>query len=214
MNRIIAIVGLLVLVLLGGGGFYFYQNYSKKLSESSQNQEVNTDVSQMSSKKTLADLIKLDKNQMCVFKDKETNSEGVLYVSNSNFRGDFKALVEEQEINSHIIADNDYIYIWTDEGDNMGFKYSIAKALGEEEGYTSSDSSSPIDLNEQVDYECSDWNVDASMFYLPTEIEFQSLESVVEDSLQQAGMDKETMCQTCDNLPEESQASCRQNLGC
>jgi len=213
MNRIIAVVGLIIVLLLGAGGFYVYQNYSNNSSDTPQNDLMTDELKTDNNKKTLADLIKLDKNQMCVFKDEETNSEGNLYISSSNFRGDFKAMVDDTEVSSHVIADNDYIYIWSD-GEEKGFKYSISKALGEEEGYSSSENSNPIDLNEQIDYECNDWNPDASMFYLPTDIEFQSLESMMEDTMEKAGMDKETMCQTCDNLPEESQASCRQNLGC
>lgn len=213
MNRIVATLGLVIIILVGGSGFYFYQNYSKKVSDSSQSENLMMEESKMNSKKTLADLIKLDKNQMCVFNDPDNLSEGKIYISNSSFRGDFSSSVNEEKINSHIIADNEYIYIWSD-NETKGYKYSIDKALQENESDYSSNSSNPIDLNEQVDYSCSDWNPEASMFYLPTDVEFQSLESMMEDAMEQTGMDKESMCQTCDNLPEESQASCRQNLGC
>ena len=75
-----------------------------------------------------------------------------------------------------------------------------------------------FDFNDQIDYDCSPWNRDVSMFETP-DMDFVDYSALIPDSLEGiSGDEAETtlqeQCSVCDALPGDSQTECKEALGC
>jgi hypothetical protein len=149
-------------------------------------------------------------NQHCSFNDSQTQSRGEVYIGSGKMRGDFMTPAGGEATTSHVVSDGDNIYIWTD-GSEAGVKTSLTD-IEELDSDSESIQSQSVDLDREVDYTCSSWSVDDTMFDLP-DIAFQDL-----GELLPASPDTQTPgplgCDACNSLPAESAAACREALEC
>jgi hypothetical protein len=97
------------------------------------------------------------------------------------------------------------MYLWMD-GQTTGYVMSIESASPSPE--------SSVNMNKQVDYNCSSWTADNSVFTLPTTVKFQDLNSLMQTPQATSEGSTTLDCSSCDNLPKDAYDQCRASLGC
>lgn len=160
---------------------------------------------------TLKSLLTGGKSQKCTFGNstEKTTVNGTFYISKGKMRGDFKSTSGEIDMNTHMIVDSSFSYMWTDKT-NQGFKFPIE----EQEKTAPSQDNQPVDLNEKMNYTCSDWREDSSLFSLPANITFQSfvIPTLAPTGSAGGSVDK---CSVCNSLPAgDAQDACKTQLNC
>jgi hypothetical protein len=168
---------------------------------------------------TLKDLLARGGSNKCTFTSSTQNSQsqGTVYISDSQMRGDFSSVAAGKTIASHMIVKDNTSYVWSDAAP-QGFKMSF-------DAMTAQSDATPqagVDPNAQVNYSCAPWSADASLFALPTSVTFQDMSSLVPGSAAGAGAATGTsiqgsaaQCGQCDQIPDASaKAQCRAALHC
>lgn len=218
-QRTIIIAAVVGLFVLGGAGFVLFQNSQSKTATSqlqtNTNPQPNTETVSGTplEKKSLKDLVMLGGDQTCTFQDTETGNSGKVYMTGGKVRGDFSSSMEGTTINSHMVSDNNTVHIWMD-GNNTGFKTSLDKVE------QSSSNQNTVDINKQVDYQCSGWSPDNSMFELPSNVKFTDLGNLLPSSLPKITITGSQIqpntatCDVCNNLTGDSKAQCLVALKC
>lgn len=127
-------------------------------------------------KSSLKDLLALGTAQKCTFSSttESATSEGVFYVSGGKARGDFTSAAGGQTTTAHTIVDGQTSYVWTD-GSSQGFKTSLSAT--QSTAPTTTGQTQSVDVNDQLDYNCSLWVATPSSFTPPTNIQFVDLQS-------------------------------------
>ena len=131
-----------------------------------------------SGKMSLKDLMSLGRDQKCTFTEKTANSDssGTVYVGGGKMRGDFTSIASGMTIQSHMIAMGQKGYLWTSAMPKQGFTFTLPDPSAP--SAAPANSSAP-DYNQQLDYSCSAWTVDASMFALPAGITFSDMSALM-----------------------------------
>ncbi len=109
--------------------------------------------------------------------------EGTYFVSNGDIRGDFLTPSPDlsgQMLSSMIVA-NEMMYVWSEiEGESYGMKMDLSM-FDEEEA----ESSEPVSLDEDVQYECKEWeNVDRTVFLPPGDVLFQDFGTMIQSGME------------------------------
>src|SRR3989339_1955955 len=170
MNQKILVAVAVIIVLLIGGGTYWYVSSQPDATTSGSEAE-NEDVSQ-----SLKDLIGANRPVKCEFKD-ESGAEGTVYVGDGKVRGDFTTTSDGQMMRAHMITDSETSYTWID-GMKTGYKFSMS-VNDQNAPVNSGTPQAQFDQNEKLDYRCDTWSVDASLFMMPTGIEFTDLSAII-----------------------------------
>jgi FecR protein len=128
------------------------------------------------SRGTLLDLWKSGKSEKCTFNFTyaQGSSEGTVYLADGKMRGDFKvnvtaAGVTNMAIESHMVRENDYTYVWTS-ASPVGFKMQTTGDLPGSIGNSGS-----FDYNQLLDYNCTGWSGGDATFALPAGVNFTAL---------------------------------------
>lgn len=218
MNKKIVISGVIfALLAIFTTSAYFLRKNSVPLDGGTGQKESSMMLDEMqaetSGMKSLKDLMGLAADQHCTFTNAESNSQGEVFVSKGQMRGNFVSESNGDTFTAHTISDGNVVYVWMDES-GMGFKTDISKleASGDE---GKNEVSEAVDLNKQVEYECNAWSVDSTVFNIPDNIDFQSYDSLMNSVMGNDGDTPSAIdCSTCDNLPAEAQGQCRSLLSC
>lgn len=151
------------------------------------------------------ELLGISSPQKCTFGD--ANSSGTVYISKNKMRGDFQSTTQGTTINTHMISDGGYNYVWM--GDSTsGFKMATETPKTDEQTNPTG-----VDMNKQNIYSCQSWNEDAGLLTVPATVKFMDFKSspvvttpVVPDP---------TACAACDKLKDStSKLQCRSALQC
>jgi len=216
MNKTVVGVVIAVVVLVGG---YFLL----KGSPTDQDMMMHDDDSMMmgdSMKMTTKEILALGKDQKCTFSRKDANSEtsGTVYFTKGKMRGDFKVTASGQTFDSHIINDGTDMYNWSSAMPTTGIKIS---AVG---GAPSNAPNESFNVDDQMDYSCSSWHPDNSVFALPSGVTFMDAASmypsagttVKPGTAPMGGSEmKMQQCAACDAISDATQKSqCKMALGC
>lgn len=210
-------IGLVVLLLLGGGGYYFMSKNAANApmipSGTSSNQAGGA-------LKSLKDLLLSGVAQKCTFSDKTDNVEtnGTTYVAGGKMRGDFNSTVEGKQTASHMIVDGKTSYIWSDDQTN-GIKMTIDKETSESKSTSnttlnSSAKEEAVDVNKKLDYKCSPWGVNNSLFTPPANVKFTDFSAMLTPQAGKTGTGANPGCSACDSLEGDEKAQCRSALKC
>jgi len=181
VNKNIAI-GVVALLLLGVGGYFFMNKKSSAPTF-------------VSAPTSLKDLLAANLPQKCTF------PEGTVYISGGKFRGDFAP-------NSHMISDSKTSYIWTDD-QKQGFKMTIDASTEADVQTEAPDGA--VDVNEKLDYKCSTWLPDASVFALPSGVDFTDFSALTTPS---ASGGNSVQCTACASLTGDDKTQCLAVLNC
>ncbi|MCX6761253.1 MAG: hypothetical protein NTY33_00170 [Candidatus Moranbacteria bacterium] len=174
---------------------------------------------------SIMDLMAKGSNTQCTWSSGSdaTKISGTVYVSGNKFFQEYSSVDARTngEIKSYILNDGEWMYQWTSLS-KMGTKMNTAevKKLADD-----AQKANPVNttdsqgikegekLNDKFDYSCQKWNVDASKFALPSDIQFNDFSQML-NNLPKAATDGQTkidVCQMCNNLPAEGKAACLAN---
>lgn len=129
---------------------------------------------------TLKGLLALGSSQKCTFTDATSltaSSEGTVYVAQGQLRGDFTSVVSGKAIGSHMIILGNTSYVWTD-----ATKEGVKMALATTENQQGPGPNQGFDPNKKVNYSCSNWTTNASVFALPAGITFSDMTNILPNS--------------------------------
>lgn len=225
MNKkiVTVIVVILLLLLLLVGGLYFMkkspqiamQNETGKSQNAAQDQ-----VQKPSAMTTLKDLLTSGSSQKCTFEEKSDSFSvsGTTYISGGKVRSDYSSGVGTVMSSGHMITDGKTSYIWT-EGQTTGFKMAFDEANSDGSTNTTKDktttptdtttSKEGVDPNKAMNYNCSGWSADNSMFTPPANIKFSDL-----NSMKSPSTTGNNQCSVCNSLSGEEKTQCLSALKC
>lgn len=208
-NKILLAAGAIILVIVLGGAAFIMSKNSSKAPVSTQ--VIQNEKPAASNQKSLKDLIESGQAQKCTFKDKSAsvNVEGTTYVASGKMRGDFNSAVGENNIMMHMIVNDKTSYTWMD-GQTTGYKMvfdpaNMAAPTGSQQS---------VDINKVIDYNCSNWTVDSSVFTPPADVKFSEVGAMMVPSGVPTGASVQDKCSVCDTLPTDAKAQCRTALKC
>lgn len=226
--KIIAIaVGL---VLLGGGGAYVAQQ--QKESSPAQTADTNTAVEQETGERqeigaingSMEELFALGQSVTCTYEHtgEAGVTEGVVYVADHDrrMRGDFTftpTTEDGTQASGSMIVDDSTVYTWseTPEG-TFGMQMSVDEMESGAVDDVDSFEGENFDFTTDISYDCSPWNVDASLFVPPADVDFMDLSEQMRQ-MQEAfqGSASGVDCSMCESIPDEAAAAeCRASLQC
>ena len=171
---------------------------------------------------SLKELLASQNPQKCIFNHETdiSDSSGEVVVSGGKMRGDFNSLAAGQTVKTHMIVDSGTAYVWTDTM-AQGFKMSVDAM-----NTSSTDTNQNLDINQRLNYSCTPWTPDASVFTLPTGITFTDMTALMNSAMPQetasgsaaggAGTGSlQAQCGMCDTITDASaKAQCRTALQC
>lgn len=216
------IAGVVGLLILGATGFVIMGRQNKPTDTATQTTQTEVAAptpAEASQKQTLKGLMAQAPNQKCTFQDTETGNSGTMYIGAGKTRGDFSSKLNTGALLvSHMITTNNDVYIWTDT-EKTGFKMSLAAMDSVPESGKQN-----VDINKQVDYECSSDTPAASLFVIPPTIKFtdysslmQNMGSTLEATTSGAPKTQDLrtqQCAACAQLPTAQQVQCKAALQC
>ncbi len=202
-NKTLVIVAAVVILALLGGAAYLTLSKSSTAPEQTTGQE-QSKASPVGVTGTLKSLF--GKNQYCTITYPNNGGSGAVYVSGNKFRGDFTTKIAgEKETTSQVVSDGIYTYIWSSESPT-GIKMKLdvtSPAAGAQTGN--------FNLDQEVGLNCSPWEVDASKFTVPANIQFTDLSSMVAPK---ANNGTTQTASPCDQISEPTaKAACVKALG-
>lgn len=222
-NPVVPIIIILLILGLGAGYFFMKNNTSKP---SVQNTTETKTPQGQATMKTLKELMSAGQDQKCTFTNTQNTGtlSGTTYLSKGKVRGDMEVKTSNgATTRSHMITDGKYFYNWSDE-QKQGMKMEITEDMNQqlEEAKEKPESYKQyLDENQQMNYECSGWRADASLFVPPTDVTFtdfseqlKMMQKLQENSSESASGMPENKCDVCNSLPADAQAACKQGLGC
>jgi len=101
-------------------------------------------------------------------------NSGVVYISGNMLRGEFTTVAEGMEVTTYIINRDGYTYTWSSATPGTGYKIMVAGESGSPDAPPAGTYS--WDASQIGDYNCVEWQVDASVFAVPTNVTFQEIE--------------------------------------
>lgn len=188
----LVIIGL-VIYLMGGKSGENQATQTVETESTSEEVEENDSSFQEEGFGSLAAFFGLGRDLTCTFSHTDTEtgalSTGDFYYDGGaeRFRVDSTSSVDGGTYVSHMINDRESLYLWT-EGTEGTFAirmnsetYESNQDLPNTEGQNETQ---PFSVDEQVEYDCDPWNVDATLFAPPAGVEFLDMESMMQDMMQ------------------------------
>lgn len=168
---------------------------------------------------TFQNLLSLGKNISCNVEFTPATgggaAKGTIFVSGTKMRSNFQVNTPHGVMDMHMIKSDEDGYMWGNTGvGSMALKFAIKptdQANSEKKQF---------DLNQQVNYDCSSWNVDATVFVPPTEITFSEMSTLMPSSNTGSALKtmpgmKAVQCGTCEKVTDASaKAQCKQAFSC
>jgi hypothetical protein len=219
----IAIVIVLLLLVIGGT-FFLSQKSSSKTTGAEEKTETTQQGNQIAKPEgvqgSIKSLLASGKTNTCTF-SKTTNDvtiKGTVYTGNGKVREDFSSTAANSTMNGHMIVDGKIGYMWNDAMKGQGYKFDMT--AGQPTSSTSGKSQVP-DINQDINFSCQGWTLDASVFALPTDVTFTSFSMPgavttrsEENPIQGQGGDS-SACGACNSIPAGAgRDSCKTQLHC
>ena len=183
---IIAIIVILV-ILLGVGGMLFMKSAKTPVSttQTTNTQKTATPQTTNSIKGTIIGLLSGGKTVNCSMTYPENKGTGTIFVSDKKFAGDFTMKgTDGKETSGHMISDGTDMYVWSS-GMPMGIKMNLADAKNAAQK-AGTNANQSVDINQEVNLNCSNWAPDNSKFVVPSNIQFRDMSKLLEQVAPQA----------------------------
>lgn len=197
-------IGIVVVLLLaiGGGALVLSKRNNSEVSTQTAVETTSPMNPSAEAPRTIKELLTYTGTQQCSFSTE--GNTGQVYMSGGKMRGDFTITIPQGNTDSHMIVDGQTVYIWSENQTN-GLKIT-SDVIGE---FDTPNQAAVIDPNQDMNFSCSSWTVNQSIFVPPTSITFAELDS----SLKVDGNAPPSIsCSTCDTMPESARADCRAAL--
>lgn len=223
MNKGLVIgIAIIVLLVLGFGVYNVtIKGSSKEKQTATQDNgvEATTDMTteESSAASSLRELLSRGMSQRCTFSTEadDAKTDGTIFAASGKMRGDISTTTSEKSIMSHMIFSNNELYVWMD-GETNGMKMTFDPNKVQDE----ETKQKTVDLDEKVDYQCSGWVGDSSLFEVPSSVTFTDLTSLAIPTVPSSGSSEglmggnESGCAACENLTDEAKTQCKTALGC
>lgn len=188
--------------------FFLMQSLNSPTQNSNSSKDANLE---STSRGSIAGLLAAGKSVNCTMIYPDDGGSGSVYVSGKKMRGDFNVVADGKAYKSSMIQDGDYMYMWSD-ADKKGTKFKITAASPSTTAPNTQTQN--VDLNKEVDLQCSSEGVDPSKFVLPTDVEFTDMSAIMEKAQEPAGMTGAPSKSACDGITDpEAKASCQSAFG-
>ncbi len=109
----------------------------------------------------------------------ETDTNGVVYVSDGILRGDFVSTVRSatggRVVESHLLADQSYFYIWSQSNSGIGMKIAISTMVDEGAPDGGISGLALFDITRKLDLHCMPWSKNPSLLVRPKGVSFQDM---------------------------------------
>lgn len=188
-------IAIIAALAVGGGAYAVKKNKERKMHEGDNIEtraDARADINANENanlgangymKGSLKSLLGMGKDTECTIENNAENysSKGTVYVSNRNeMRGDFLAIVQGRNIDSHMIMKDEVMYSWSgSQGSKMSIKGMQMLKEGEISDSYKNMGQGSMDLSNQVNYSCKNWSYDSSKFTLPTEVKFTDVNELM-----------------------------------
>jgi hypothetical protein len=218
-NQKMIIAVLILLLLLFLGYFLMSKKSGKEVSDSvttgSPSSMENVDNTSAFSG-SIFDLANAGGNMTCKYSvtDASYTMTGTSYISGRNMRVDSEVKMSNQPaMASHMISDGEWFYSWSDTlPQGMKMKLESANEVQGNQGNSMDNPSSSQQLDklkQNMDFKCSKWAPDNSVFALPKNVEFMDL------SVQAQPSGMPSACAACSYIQDADQkAQCLSSLKC
>ena len=179
-KNLIVVAAVVILFILGAGGIFLFSKNSSPVSQTQNQQQTQEKASNPKNPvNTLVNLLTSGQSVMCTFEysgESKNTSSGTVYIANGNMKGEFDVTDKDgKKSHMQMIRNGDSNYIWGDEVDG-GIKMTLATKDLESDTSTNQ----YFDFNNNnVNYDCSAWSADNSVFTPPTDIKFTDLSSMM-----------------------------------
>jgi hypothetical protein len=154
-------------------------------------EETTTSDTETSDRGSLADMFALGNNVRCEYSSTVEGevSEGTFYTDGERFRVESTYTGTEETVTSNMINDGAFVYTWGNTPNGaMAIKMPVeeTEVSNDEQVFmpTNSDARSYVNMEEEVEYDCDRWNVDASLFVPPSDVEFTDMEAMMQNMQQ------------------------------
>ena len=201
-NKTVIAVVVVVIVLVAG--FFMFKGKSAPTNAPADNSSVATNP-EAPKQNSLKGLLTLGTSQQCTFNDTVSNNSGTVYVSSGQMRGDFSAQVNGKTEASHMISDGQTSYVWMD-GTSTGFKMKFDAST---QGNTQSQG---VDANKNMDFNCSSWIADASLFIVPAPVKFTDTTALTPSGSGTSDSSQSSQAAACASLSEPAKTQCLQSI--
>lgn len=204
---IVLVVAALVVLL---GVFYFVSSKSGTLPSSSLNNS-------SSEENSILGLLSSGKTQECKFSSTDENgakTNGKVYISGENIRTNISTDKDSKSQNIYMIRRGNENFVWGSAfPNNSGIKMnmSLDEIAGNEK------TSEYINPTDKMNFSCSDWDEDSSLFEEPNDVDFMDFSGFLEGAANLINDSKDTtnaMCDACNQLAGESKTTCLKQLKC
>lgn len=212
MKKYLIIIAVLILLAVGYFGFKQYGSSNTSGNPVSETAKIAGDVV----KGTIQDILSAGKSVTCTvaYDEKEIGGTGIIFVSGKKMAGDFKTTVEGKIIESHMITDGTYSYIWSsDQTEGIKMKIDEAKVTPGANGQVKNND--VFDLEKESNLKCSPWLIDNSKFNPPANIKFTDFTEMMKGFTQPTTSEKEATNQTspCNQITDvAAKAACVEAL--
>jgi len=175
---LVIVIALAVAAAVGGGVYYAKNNDSKDETKTENKENVGNEAR---GKGSIRSLLSLGKEAQCTVTSTSsdgTKMSGTTYVAGNQMRGDFTMTASNgTKTESHMIRNANDIYVWTG---TQGAKMNISELQSQVKA--TSTMKGQVDFNQDVDYECEDWDKDESKFTVPTNVTFVDVAAMMKST--------------------------------
>ena len=225
-NKSLVIIGV-ILLILAVGGVFVVMNKKTSPAGTSLIPQTQTGSQDTGIKSTLKDLLAKNIPQKCTFSDKNDDYDmsGTMYIAGSRSRGDFNSVFSGKVMTSYMITKDNTTYTWQ-EGATTGYmmKFDPEKTAREDSGTSGQDENSEdtgfsqdqaFDPDKEIDYKCSAWLPDNSLFNPPSNIKFTDLNAMLTPQVnQEVPGALQNPCAACEGLSGDVKTQCLTALKC
>lgn len=209
------LIAVVVIILLAAGYFYYSRSKSGSVPGTMTGEKVTGGMM------SIKDLIAAGVPQKCTFTstNESGSNEGTNYISGGSVRGDYTNNYNGKTTATHMISDGKITYVWT-EGEKTGYRMTVPEASPQENtNGEKSPATGEANLSEKLDYKCSAWVPDNSLFTPPTDVTFTDFSQVMQQVPSSAPAMKEdtssqSQCSYCDSLSGDQKTQCLSALNC
>ncbi len=175
---------------------------------------------------SMIDLLAKEKSLKCEFRAEiaETSLSGITYVANGKVRSDFNSTIDGNELTSHLIGDNEFLYTWNDQEPGQGVKININEMPADDDAKAQEEFKDNGFNNYAVvyDYKCSDWEVNENMFKTPQGFNFTDFAELMKKLTAPAPVYRPRSvinyakeCAACAEIMHfQTRLSCQERYGC
>ncbi len=183
LNLILAAIGLIIIV--AAGIFVLSKKSTKAPQQAATTIQASPQESQ--NRGSLKSLLAKGKDLSCAFTSNQGKTKGMVFISGKKMVGDFTTTESDnKQVESHMIQDDQYSYFWSSAAvQGTKIKISTIEQVTPSPTASSQTQNQGVDINQDVDYQCSDWTVDNSKFVPPSNVTFMDVSALMQQSGQQ-----------------------------